>query len=143
MGFAIARQSFHDYICIKKPVCCGNELLIFHPNIIKVDAMKLYRDTQFFFENNLTLFWGNLSRLNNLLAIMNISLFFITGLVSHGYYYTFFSLILIGITGTGLIFPCTLVRHLWYYAFFVMTEFFALFFLASSIVYLVRTAAIQ
>lgn len=33
-------------------------------------------------------FWSHLSRFNNLLVIMNISMFFLTGLVARGYYYT-------------------------------------------------------
>ncbi len=30
-------------------------------------------------------YWSNLSRINNLLVIMNISMFFLTGLVLKGY----------------------------------------------------------
>ena len=33
-------------------------------------------------------YWSNLSRINNLLVIMNISMFFLTGLVAKGYFYT-------------------------------------------------------
>ena len=44
------------------------------------------------FVNDHVLLWGNLSRLNGLLIILNISMFFLTGLVAQGYYYTFYSL---------------------------------------------------
>ena len=39
-------------------------------------------------------FWSNLNRFNNLLVIVNISMFFLSGLVAKGYYYTFYSLII-------------------------------------------------
>lgn len=45
------------------------------------------------FTGNYVLFWTNLSRLNSLLVILNISMFFMTGLVNQGYYYTFYSLV--------------------------------------------------
>ncbi|MCP3952503.1 MAG: hypothetical protein GY697_09855, partial [Desulfobacterales bacterium] len=60
-------------------------------------------------------FWSNLSRVNNLLVLMNISLFFLTGLVARGYYYTFYSLVCLGFVGLGILVPTTLIRKLWYY----------------------------
>jgi len=39
-------------------------------------------------------YWANLSRLNNLLIILNISLFFLTELVTkENYYFTFYTLL--------------------------------------------------
>ena len=56
-----------------------------------------YARWQSFFVNDHAHFWSNLGRLNNLLAIMNISMFFLTGLVTKGYYYAFYALICLGI----------------------------------------------
>ena len=45
------------------------------------------------FERHYALLWTNLSRLNGLMIIANLSLFFLTRLViEKGYYYTFYSL---------------------------------------------------
>ena len=46
--------------------------------------------------------WGHLSRFNGLAVILNISLFFLTELVTkHSYYYTFYSLLFLGIVYLG------------------------------------------
>ena len=73
-------------------------------------------------EYNEWLFWTNLSRLNGLLVLLNISLFFLTGLVAHGYYYTCYSLAGLGVVGLGMIMPTVLVRKLWYYFCFLFLE---------------------
>ena len=83
-------------------------------------------------------YWSNLSRINNLLVIMNISMFFLTGLVAKGYFYTCYSLIFLGIVGMGVLVPTTLIRHLWYYWLFLVVELSGLYFLAASVVYWVK-----
>jgi hypothetical protein len=83
-------------------------------------------------------FRGNLSRVNNLLVIMNFSMFFLTGLVVRGYYFTFYSLVCLGIVGMGSLVPTTLIRKLWYYWVFLAVELVGLYFLAASVVYWVR-----
>ena len=60
-------------------------------------------------------YWSILSRINNLLVIMNISMFFLTGLVVNGYFFTCYSLVCLGVVGVGVLVPTTLTRHLWYY----------------------------
>jgi len=80
-------------------------------------------------------FWGNLSRLNNLLVIVNISMFFLTGLVAKGYFFTFYSLVFLGVVAVGVLVPTTLIRHLWYYWIFLTIEFSGLYFLVASVVY--------
>lgn len=51
-------------------------------------------------------YWANLARLTNLLIVMNISFFFVSGLVTtHGYYYTYFSLLLTGVVYLALLVP--------------------------------------
>ena len=87
------------------------------------------------FETAHTHYWSNLSRLNNLLVIVNISMFFLTGLVAHGYYYTSYSLLCLAVVGVGGIIPTWLVRRLWYYWLFLVAELVGLYFLVSSVVY--------
>jgi hypothetical protein len=56
---------------------------------------------QLAFDTDHAHYWSNLSRINNLLVIMNISLFFLTGLVANGYFYTCYSLACLGAVGLG------------------------------------------
>lgn len=83
-------------------------------------------------------FWSNLSRLNNLMVIMNISMFFLTGLVAKGYFYTCYSLLCSGVVGVGILVPTTLIRRLWYYWTFLIVEFLGLYFLVASVIYWVE-----
>jgi len=99
---------------------------------------KYYIQWGLSFEADYGIFWSNLSRLNNLIVVMNISMFFLTGLVAKGYYYTFFSLICLGVVSVGTIVPTSLIRRLWYYGIFLLVELVALYYLANSIVYWVR-----
>lgn len=80
-------------------------------------------------------YWSNLSRINNLLVIMNISMFFLTGLVARGYFYTCYSLVCLGAVGMGVLVPTTLTRHLWYYWTFLLVELSGLYFWVASVVY--------
>lgn len=89
--------------------------------------------------DHLVVYWGHLSRINNLLVIMNISMFFLTGLVTQGYYYTFISLLFLGIVGIGMLIPTRLIEKLWYYLVYLIFEIIGLYFLLSSILYWVRT----
>ncbi|MFW2367298.1 MAG: hypothetical protein ACN4GW_12830 [Desulforhopalus sp.] len=81
------------------------------------------------------LFWTNLSRLNGLLIILNISMFFLTGLVAKGYYYTCYSLAGLGLVGIGMLIPTRLVKRLGYYWIFVAVELVAAYFLVASVIY--------
>lgn len=83
-------------------------------------------------------YWSHLSRLNNLLVIVNISMFFLTGLVAKGYYYTFYSLVCAGVVGVGTLVPTTLVRRLWYYWIFLIIEFIGIYYLVASVVFWVE-----
>jgi hypothetical protein len=87
------------------------------------------------FVNDHVLLWGNLSRLNGLLIILNISMFFLTGLVAQGYYYTFFSLGCLGIVGFLTLLPTPLIRNLWYYLVVLAVEAGGAYFLIVSVVY--------
>jgi hypothetical protein len=93
------------------------------------------------FRDNKVILWANLSRLNNLLIILNISMFFLTGLVARGYYYTFFSLGCFSVVAILTILPITLISRLWFYLFNLLVEFVGLYFLVASIIYWVNTGA--
>ncbi len=105
--------------------------------------MDRYSRTEEFYRSELTLFCGNLSRLNGLVAVMNISLFFLTGLVARGYYFTYISLICVALVGIGLIVPTLRLKDLWYYCIFLLIECVAVLFLISSIVHMVRTTPLH
>lgn len=80
------------------------------------------------------LYWSNLSRAANLLILLNISLFFVTELVTkQGYYYTYYSLFLLLVVKIGLLLPLGLLDRPWYYCIFLMCEILAAYFVISSI----------
>ncbi|MGB6011636.1 MAG: hypothetical protein WBI57_10250, partial [Desulfobacterales bacterium] len=87
------------------------------------------------FRNNRVILWASLSRLNNLLIILNISMFFLTGLVARGYYYTFFSLGCFSVVAILTILPVTLISRLWFYLFNLLIEFVGIYFLIASMIY--------
>lgn len=90
------------------------------------------------FTDDHVLLWGNISRLNGLLVILNISMFFLTGLVTQGYYYTFYSLGCLGIVGFLTLLPTPLLKSFWYYVFTLALEAVGTYFLVVSVVYWVR-----
>ncbi len=100
---------------------------------------KLYTCLEQSYQNNRTILWPNLGRLNNLLVIVNISMFFLSGLVAKGYFYTFFSLACLAVVAILLILPLPSLGRLWYYLLCLFLEFTALYFLIASIVYWVNT----
>ena len=92
------------------------------------------------FERQMVIYWSNLSRTTNLLILLNISLFFVTELVTKsGYYYTYYSLSLLLIVKAGLLIPLGLLNRLWYYCIYLVIELAAIYFLVSSIWFWVVT----
>lgn len=94
-----------------------------------------YEKTQDVFDIDHANYWSNLSRLNNLLVIVNISMFFLTGLVAKGYFYTCYSLICCGVVAVSAVVPTWLAQRLWYYWIFLAIEMVGLYYLAASVVY--------
>ncbi len=93
------------------------------------------------FTADYVLFWTNLSRLNGLLVILNISMFFLTGLVNRGYYYTCYSLVALSVVGLGGLLPTQLIRNIWYYLCYLLFEAVGVYFLVVSIIYWIRHGA--
>jgi hypothetical protein len=85
--------------------------------------------------------WNNLSRLTNVLIILNISLFFLTELVTvQGYYFTFYSLFCLSMVHVLLLIPLGLLNRLWYYLIALFLEGIGAYFLVTSIWYWVVTS---
>ncbi len=101
--------------------------------------IKLYTQLEESYRNNRSILWPNLGRLNNLLVIVNISMFFLSGLVAKGYFYTFFSLSCLAVVAILLLLPLPYLERLWYYLLCLILEITALYFLIASIVYWVNT----
>jgi len=97
-----------------------------------------FEKLQLAFDTDHVNYWSNLSRINNLLVIMNISMFFLTGLVAKGYFYTCYSVVCLGVVGMGVLIPTTLIRRLWYYWTFLVVELSGVYFLVASVIYWVK-----
>ncbi|MCB1758940.1 MAG: hypothetical protein KDI68_04050 [Gammaproteobacteria bacterium] len=93
------------------------------------------------FQKHITVYWANLSRLNNLLIVLNITLFFLTGLIARGYFYTFYSIGCFSVVAILSIIPAPWIDRLWFYLVNLALEFVGLYFLLISIVHWVRMGA--
>ncbi len=103
--------------------------------------MKVREKLERSFDENKIVYWSNLDRTSNLLILLNFTLFFVSKLViTQGYYYTYYSLMLILITKVGTLLPLGLLNRLWYYLVMLLFEFVAIYFLTSSIWYWVVTS---
>lgn len=95
------------------------------------------------FGSDYALLWTNLSRLNGMLIVVNLSLFFVTHLViEKGYYYTFYSLFFLGLVGLASILPHGLFDRLWFYLLVLGLEGAGLYFLVTSGWYWVVTSRV-
>ena len=90
------------------------------------------------FKNYMVIFWANLSRLNNLLIILNITMFFLSGLIAQGYFYTFYSIGCFAFVAILTILPVPFISRLWFYLLNLIVEFIGIYFLVASIIYWVR-----
>lgn len=90
------------------------------------------------FRQHLALYWGNLARTTNLLVVLNISLFFVTGLVEQGYYFTFYSLAALGVVYCLFLVPGLVDRLGVYYCALALFAV-ATYFLAASVRYWLET----
>ena len=101
----------------------------------------MYSKTETSYEKYMVIYWANLSRLNNLMIILNISMFFLSGLVSRGYYYTYYSIGCCFLVAILAIIPLSLINRLWFYLVNLLIEFVGIYFLTASIIYWVRNGA--
>lgn len=99
---------------------------------------SIYLKIETSFKTHMVIFWANLARLNNLLIILNITLFFLSGLIAQGYTYTFISIGCFGVVAILTILPVPFISRLWFYLLNLLIEFVGIYFLVASIVYWVR-----
>lgn len=90
------------------------------------------------FKTNHGLYWSHLGHLNNLLAILNISLFFMTGLIARGYYFTYISLSAIILVALITLLPLPCARRLGFYLGCLALEGIALYLLVASAIHWVQ-----
>lgn len=103
-------------------------------------VQRFYKSRSELFTKQMGIYWESLSHMTSLLIILNISLFFVTELVTtKGYYYTYFSLSALLVVETGLLLPLGLLNRLWYYCIFLFAELIAIYFLVSSVWFWIQT----
>lgn len=101
---------------------------------------QVYKSRSEQFAKQMGIYWESLSHVTSLLIILNISLFFVTELVTtKGYYYTYFSLFALLLVELGLLLPLGLLNRLWYYCIFLFAELIAIYFLVSSVWFWIQT----
>lgn len=93
------------------------------------------------YDKYLVILWSNLSRLNNLFIILNISMFFLSGLVSQGYTYTFYSISCFLTVAILTILPVAYVGRLWFYLLNCFIVVVGIYFFIASIAFWVSTGA--
>lgn len=101
----------------------------------------MYSKIEMSYKKYMVIYWANLSRFNNLMIILNISMFFLSGLVSKGYYYTFYSIGCCFLVAILAIIPLSHISRLWFYLVNLLVEFVGLYFLTASIIYWVQNGA--
>ena len=101
----------------------------------------MYAKLEACYNTYIAIFWSNLSRLNGLFIILNISMFFLSGLVSRGYYFTFYSIGCFFIVALLSIIPLSLMGRFWFYMFNLLLELIGGYFFLASMVYWIRAGA--
>lgn len=94
------------------------------------------------FDEQALILWPNLSRAASLLAVLNTSMFFLSGAVQHrGYYWPIYSLGLLAIVELVLLLPLGLNRKLWFYALVFLLWLAAAWFFVGSLLHWLATAS--
>jgi len=108
---------------------------------VNEEGKVMYSNIDMSYEKYMVIYWANLSRINNLMIILNISMFFLSGLVSMGYYYTFYSIGCCFLVAILTVIPLPFINRLWFYLVNLLMEIIGIYFLTTSIVYWVRHGA--
>jgi len=96
----------------------------------------LWKSCENCFREQHAILWPALSRTINLLAILNVSLFFLTGSVkTGGYWFPLLSLALLALAALLLLLPLGHHHRLWYYLLSLMLCIAAGWLLGASILY--------
>lgn len=116
--------------------------MLFDPEVaVNEEESVMYSKIEMSYERYIVIYWANLSRINNLMIILNISMFFLSGLVSRGYTYTFYSIGCCFFVAVLTVIPMPVIHRLWFYLINLMMEFMGIYFLIASIIYWVRHGA--
>jgi hypothetical protein len=108
---------------------------------MKKILQRVYDYFQYSFVKHRNIYWENLTHFNTLLIIINLSLFFVTRLVvDQGYFYTYYSLLALGVVQCCLLLPLGLLDRAWYYIMCLVCEFIAVYFIIVSVWYWVTTS---
>ncbi len=95
------------------------------------------------FEEQHAILWPNLSRAVSLLAILNTSMFFLSGAVQfRGYFWPIYSLGLLASVEVVLLLPLGLNRQLWFYLSVLLVWLAAGWFFVGSLLFWLTTARI-
>ncbi len=105
--------------------------------------MTIYKHCAEEFKNHPDIYWAHLSRLASLLIILNISLFFVSNLINTaGYFYTYYSLILLGVIEVGILLPLGFLDRLSYYLMYLVFLFSSGYFFVSSVLYWIKMSSL-
>lgn len=95
------------------------------------------------FEEQHAILWPNLSRAVSLLAILNTSMFFLSGAVQfRGYFWPIYSLALLAVIEVVLLLPMGLNRQLWFYLSVLLVWLAAGWFFVGSVLFWLTTARV-
>jgi len=109
--------------------------------IVYKEEKVTYSNIEMSYEKYMVIYWASISRINNLMIILNIRMFFLSGLVSRGYYYTFYSIGCCFLVAILAVIPLPVINRLWFYLVNLMMEFVGIYFLTASIIYWVSHGA--
>ena len=90
------------------------------------------------FETDYSIHWGSLTFFNNSMILLNISLFFATGLVKQGYYFTYLSLLALVVVQLMILVPVAKLGSLRYYLVALLLELVSCYFIVASVVFWIQ-----
>ena len=93
------------------------------------------------FQIQYKIYWSNLNFFSNTLLVLNISLFFVTELIiKENYYFTYYSIIFLGLGQIALLFPTGLLNRLWFYFLALFFHLIAIYFIIASVIFWIKTS---
>lgn len=111
------------------------------PAAPSTEGHGVWRRCERCFHEQHAILWPSLSRTANLIAMLNVSLFFLNGAVKcGGYYYPVISLALLAAAALMILMPLGLHTRLWFYLLILMLCAAAAWLLGASILYWLHEA---
>jgi len=95
------------------------------------------------YEERIAIYRDHLQQSTQMLVLLNIMFFFLTELVkTHGYYFTYYSLLFLAIIQIALLIPSRTLSSFRAYIVYLVCKVIALYFFISSVVYWIRATNI-